>query len=289
MTVGATDVLAEPPEMEEIRGPAALGGDIRRFLSLTWTLAVLEFRLRFFGSMLGYFWQLMRPLMLFGVLYVVFTQFISVSDDRLFPVSLLLGLVMFTFFAEATAGAVPSVVGRENLVRKIHFPRLTIPASVVLTASFNLALNLVVVLIFGLTLGIKVQLTWLELPLLVALLILFSAGIATLFSALYVRFRDIAPIWEVLLQVIFYGALIIVPFETVREKLPTVARLLLINPLAAIIQQARHAFVEHKIPSAASAMGSQVWLLAPIGVTLATLAVGLWYFAREAPRVAEDL
>lgn len=276
-------------ELRPVTGPSALGGDLRRLVLLTRTLAVTEFKLRFFGSVLGYFWQLIRPLMLFGVLYVVFTQFVKVSDQPLFPVSLLLGIILFTFFAEASAGAVPSVVARENLVRKIHFPRLAIPMSVVLTACFNLALNMVVVFIFGLTLGIHVRWTWLELPLLIGLLIMFTAGLAMLLSALFVRFRDVSPIWEVVLQVIFYGAMIIVPFETVREKLPSVAQLLLINPLAAIVQQARHAIVDPKIPSAASAMGGQIRLLAPVGVMVLIFVIGLWYFRREAPRVAEDL
>ena len=216
--------------LEPIKGPSALTGDPRRFLHLTWTLAVQEFKLRFFGSVLGYLWQLMRPLMLFGVLYVVFTQFVKVSDQELFPVSLLLGIVLFTFFAEATAGAVSSVVDREQLVRKIHFPRLAIPLSVVLTAAFNLVLNLVVVFIFGLSLGIEARWTWLELPILVVLLALFVVGLAALLSALYVRFRDLRPIWEVALQVLFYGSMIIVPFETVYDRFHTLARILLANP-----------------------------------------------------------
>src|SRR3954471_15078635 len=187
--------------------PSARGGDVRRLVYLATTLAVTEFKLRFFGSVLGYLWQLMRPLLLFGVLYVVFTQFVQVSDQPLFPVSLLLGIVLFTFFAEATSGAVTCVVDRENLVRKIHFPRLAIPLSVVLTATFNLALNLVVVFIFGIALGIEARWTWLELPLLVALLLVFCVGIATLISAMYVRFRDLRPIWDVVLQVLFYGSM----------------------------------------------------------------------------------
>src|SRR4051812_49519152 len=104
------------PDSQLIGGPSALSGGWSRFFHLTRTLAVTEFKLRFFGSVLGYFWQLMRPLLLFGVLYVVFTQFVQVSDQPLFPVSLLLGIVLFTFFAEATSGAVTCVVDRENLV-----------------------------------------------------------------------------------------------------------------------------------------------------------------------------
>src|SRR3982751_3981966 len=109
---------AQPPGTL-VMGPSALAGDPRRFLHLTWTLALQEFKLRFFGSVLGYLWQLMRPLLLFGVLYVVFTQFVQVSTQQFFPVSLLLGIVFFTFFAEATSGAVSSVADREQLVRKI--------------------------------------------------------------------------------------------------------------------------------------------------------------------------
>jgi ABC-2 type transport system permease protein len=277
------------PALRPIAGPSALTGDLRRFAHLTWTLAVQEFRLRFFGSVLGYLWQLMRPLMLFGVLYVVFTQFVKVSAQHLYPVSLLLGIVLFTFFAEATAGAVSSVLDREQLVRKIHFPRLVIPLAVVLTATFNLVLNLVVVFIFGISLGISVRWTWLELPLLVLLLALFSAGIAALLSALFVRFRDVRPIWEVALQVLFYASYIIVPFETVYGRFPVLSRILLVNPLAAIVQQARHAVVDGHLPSAASAIGGQARLLLPFAVMFGVTALGLGVFSRQARRIAEDL
>lgn len=285
----AVELDSQFPELKPVTGPSALAGDVARFVVLTRTLAVADFKLRFFGSVLGYLWQLMRPLMLFGVLYVVFTQFIEVSDQKLFPVSLLLGIVLFTFFAEATSGAVGSVVDRENLVRKIHFPRLAIPVSVVLTATFNLALNLLVVFVFGLILGIEPRWSWLELPLLAAALIVYSVGLATLLAALFVRFRDMRPIWDVLLQVTFYASLIIVPFHTVHEKYPAAAEALLVNPLAAILQQARHALVDPADPSLASAMGSDLLMLAPAFLILAAVTIGLWYFRREAPRVAEDL
>jgi ABC-2 type transport system permease protein len=283
---------ARPPALaapEPIRGPSALTGDTRRFVHLTWTLAVQEFKLRFFGSVLGYFWQLMRPLLLFGVLYVVFTQFVKVSNQRLFPVSLLLGIVLFTFFAEATTGAVSSVVDREQLVRKIHFPRLAIPLSVVLTATFNLVLNTLVVFIFGLSLGIELRWTWLELPVLIVLLGLFVVGLAAFLSALYVRFRDLRPIWDVALQMLFYGSMIIVPFETVYDRFHTLARLLLANPLAAIVQQARHAVVDPSIPGTGAAMGGWERGLVPLAIVLATIVLGLWVFNREAPRIAQDL
>ena len=143
------------PELQVIGGPSALGGDTRRFVHLATTLAVTEFKLRFFGSALGYLWQLMRPLLLFGVLYVVFTEFVKVGQGRrVLSRRAADGIVLFTFFPEGTGGAVGSVVDREALVRKIQFPRMAIPVSVVLTASFNLGLNLLVVLIFALASGV---------------------------------------------------------------------------------------------------------------------------------------
>lgn len=272
-----------------ISGPSALAGDPRRFWTLTWTLAVAEFKLRFFGSVFGYLWQLMRPLMLFGVLYVVFTQVVEVSSQRLFPASLLLGIVLFTFFAEATAGAVGCVVERENLVRRIHFPRLAIPVAVVLTATFNLALNLVVVFVFALIIGAEVRWDWLQLVPALLLLIVYAVGLAALLSALFVRFRDLRPIWDVVLQILFYASMIIVPFETIAQRYPDLARILLVNPLATIVQQMRHALVEPAVPTAAEALGNPLYVLVPLGVMVGTAVLGLWVFAREAPRVAEDL
>jgi ABC-2 type transport system permease protein len=271
-----------------IKGPSALAGGFRRFLHLTRALAVQEFKLRFFGSVLGYLWQLMRPLLLFGVLYVVFTQAIKLGAHiRHFPVVLLTAIVLFTFFSEATAGAVTSVLDRENIVRKIHFPRLVVPAAVVATTILNLALNLIVVVVFMLASGVAVRLSWLELPLLVGMLTVLAGGMAMLLSALYVRMRDVRPIWDVLLQVLFYGSPIIYAIETVHSA--TARHLMLLNPLAAIIQQTRHAVIDSTAPTAAAAAGGGEWLAIPAAIIVGVFFLGYWVFDRQAPRIAEDL
>src|SRR4051812_27705727 len=167
-----------------VTGPSALAGDPRRFLHLTWTLAVQEFKLKFFGSVLGYLWQLMRPILLFAVLYFVLSHAIRAgSNARYFALVLLSNVVLYTFFAEATGGSVASVVDRENIVRKIHFPRLVVPAAVVLTAAFNLATNLVAVAVFLVASGVQPRLSWLELPVLLLALATLAAGCAMLLSA----------------------------------------------------------------------------------------------------------
>jgi ABC-2 type transport system permease protein len=285
-------VSVEAPEPRAlgtpIKGPAAIGVDARRFFNLTRTLALTEFKLRFFGSALGYLWQLMRPLLLFGVLYVVFTHVLRFnSSAEFYPVALLLGVVMFVFMSETTGGAVTSLVDREPLVRKVQFPRLVVPLSVVLTGLMNLALNLVVVLIFLLISGGSVRVGWLEIPLLVTVLVLFAASLSTLLSALYVRYRDVKPVWEVTLQMLFYGTPIFYTLDVINNA--TLEKLLLLNPLAVVIQQFRHAVIDPSHPSAASAAGGWTFLLIPAGILLGLTVWSYRYFDREAPRIAEDL
>jgi ABC-2 type transport system permease protein len=270
-----------------IRGPSALGGSFRRFINLTWTLAYLEFKLKFFGSVLGYFWQLMKPLMLFGVMYLVFTQFVRLGGGVAhYPVVLLAGIVMYTLYAEATSGAVGSVVDRENLVRKIHFPRLVIPLAMVLTTYLNFLLNFVAVVVFALASGVELRFSWLEVVPLALFLGAFCTGIAMLLSAYFVRFRDIRPIWDVVLPATFYATPVLYPLETIPK---TAQHIVMCNPLAVVIEQTRHAMIDPSAPSAAQAIGGAPRLLIPIGVVVVACALGLWVFNREAPKIAEEL
>jgi ABC-2 type transport system permease protein len=269
------------------RGPSALGDDLRRFVGLTVTLAVTDFKLRFFGSALGYVWTLMRPLLLFGVLYVVFTEIVRFGGDvKHYPVYLLMAIVLFTYFSETTSRGVGSLVERENLLRKVRFPRLVIPLSVALHALFNLGLNLIVVFVFVFASGIDPRLEWLELVPLLLLLILLSTGVTMLVSALYVRYRDVQPIWEVALQMLFYASPVIYVTSTFPDSVEQEA---MVNPITAILTQARHAIVDPEAPTAADAMGGAAWLLVPLFVVVAVFVLGAWVFAREAPRIAEDL
>jgi ABC-2 type transport system permease protein len=274
--------------LRPIKGPTALGGDLRRLLHLTVTLAVMEFKLRFFGSVLGYLWQLMRPLLLFGVLYLVFTEFVRLGQGvRFYPAVLLTSIVMFGFFSDATSQSVTSVVDRENLVRKIEFPRLVVPLAVMLTAYFNLVLNLAAVLVFVLITGVEPRWEWLAFPLVLVALGLLAAGLCMLLSALYVRFRDMKPIWDVVLQALFYAT----PILYVIETLPSarLQHLVMMSPVAALLTQVRHTFIDPSAPSAPQAAGGWLPLLVPIGIVLGLVVLGFWVFNREAPRIAEEL
>jgi ABC-2 type transport system permease protein len=274
-------------ELREVRGPSALGGGWRRFFDLLWLMAVTEFKRTYFGTVLGYLWSLIRPLLLFSVLLFVFTQVIRVgSDVPNYPVLLLLGIVLFTFFQEATTSAVTSVVAQEGIVRKTQFPRLVIPLAVTLTSLFNLCLNLVVVFIFILAWGIDPAWTWLLFPIALALLFIFTATTSMALSVLYVRFRDVAIIWVVLAQVLFYATPVLYPIEKVPESYQ---QILMLNPLAVIFEQVRVWVLDPSAPSAATAAGGRLELLPAVAIFCAVCAFGAWIFSREAPRIAEQL
>ena len=293
----SSQAVPHEPLGQPIHGPRALDDSWSRFWHLAYNIARSEFKLKFFGSALGYLWQVVRPLLLFGVLYVFFVLIFKVDKGKgaaghYYGAQLLGSIVLFTFFSEAALGAVRSVVDRENIVRKIQFPRLAIPISVVLLAMFNLGLNLIVVMIFAVISGVRPMLSWVELPLIILMVTVLTTGMAMLLSALFVRFRDISPIWEVLSQILFYSSPVIIPAETVREKLGAgslLYHIYTLNPLVAIFQQFRHAMINHATLSAGQIMGSWAALVEPLALVAAIIVVGFWVFNREAPHIAEDL
>ena len=276
--------------LREVRGPSALGGGTRRFFDLLWLMSVTEFKRVYFGTVLGYLWSLVRPLMLFGVLLFVFTKVFRVGHGLpYYPVLLLLGIVLYTFFQESTTASVTSVVGQEGVVRKTQFPRLVIPLATVLTGAFNLGLNLIVVFAFILAWGVDPTWTWLLFPFALALLFVLAAVVGMAFSVLYVRFRDVAIIWIVLAQVLFYATPILYPLGPNGFENPTYERLLMINPLAVIFEQVRVWVIEPGAPTAVDAAGSWLGLLPAAIIFVCVGVFGVWIFRREAPRIAEEL
>ena len=287
------NTVTRPAPLRQVHGPSALGGGSRRFFDLLWLMSVTEFKRVYFGTVFGYLWSLMRPLMLFGVLLFVFTQVFKLgSQIHNYPVLLLLGIVQFTFFQEATTNAVTSVVAQEGVVRKTQFPRMVIPLSTVLTAFFNFSLNLIVVFVFILVWGVDPTWTWLLYPVALTALFVFTAALSMAFSVLYVRFRDVAIIWIVGAQVLFYATPILYPLGEKGLNRPHLEQLLMINPLAVIFEQIR-VWVLHEpaelAPTATAAAGGWVHLLPALAIYVAVCIFGVWIFNREAPRIAEDL
>jgi len=281
-----TTTAAEP------YGPSALGGEARRFVELTTTLARTEFKLRYYGSVLGYVWSLMRPLLFFGVLYVFFVKIAHIAKGPYYGAYLLTAIVLWNYLAEATANAVTCLVSREAMLRKIRFPRMVVPLSVSLTATFNLGMNFIAVFVFAFASGVTPTILWLEMIPIILLFIVLATGIAMLLSALYVRFRDVQPIWEVFLQIWFYGSPVIYPATAyVSHKLPDgFEKIAMINPVATLLAQMGHAFIDPNGYPTAFGAAHAIWpVILAIALIPGVFALGWWVFTREAPRVAENL
>jgi ABC-2 type transport system permease protein len=275
------------PALQEVPGPSALGGGLKRFGELLWLLAVTDFKLNYLDTAFGYLWSLMRPLLLFGVLYTVFTKVLrfGAGIDHYADI-VLMNIILYSFFSEATTRSVSSIPAHEHIVRKTQFPRLVIPLSIVLTGLFNLALNMIAVFIFLIATGVEPRLTWLALPPIIALLALITSGVAVLLSVLFVRFRDIAQIWGVMALAIFYATPVLYPVEKVP---PSLHWLLLINPLAPLLAGARRLVVDSSAPSTADIVGTNWAFVGPALVMVAVCGLGYWLFNRAAPRIAEEL
>jgi ABC-2 type transport system permease protein len=273
--------------LRDVRGPSALGGGWRRALELLYLIAVTDFKRTYFGTVLGYLWSLARPLMLFGVLLAVFTQVFRLgSQVPHYPVLLLLNVVLFGFFSEATTTAVTSIVNQESVVRKTQFPRLVIPLAVVLTSVFNLALNLVVVFVFILAFGVGPMWTWLLFGVVLALLLIITIAVSMIVASLFPRFRDMAIIWTVASTVLFYATPVLYPIDVVPDTLRDV---IVLNPLTSLFELARLWIIDPSAPGPASAAGGFVHLLPAIAIYVATCVFAVWIFNREAPRIAEEL
>lgn len=254
-------------------------------------LVKTDFKLRYQGSVLGYLWSLLRPLFMFAILYVIFGVFLKVKADiPHYPAYLLLGILLWNFFAEITTGSVSAIVGKGDLIRKINFPKYVIILAVSFSAFINLVLNFVV---FGIVMVLTgVEISWHSLIIfpLIAELFAISLGLAFFLSALFVRFRDVSYIWEVILQAGFYATPILYPLSYVASTSPTVAKYMLLNPLAQIIQDAREVFVTTHTQTIADFWGGNRWIWCiPLLTTLLISIMAAKYFRNQSKYFAEEV
>ncbi len=256
--------------------------------SLLAELVRTDFKLRYQGSVLGYAWSLLRPLLMFIILYVVFVKFLRVGGSiPHFPIYLLLGIVLWNFFAEMTSQSLGSIVARGDMIRKIRIPRWIIIMSSSISALINLGLNLLVVLVFMIINNVDLMKTDLLFPILLVEIYVFALGVSLLLAAAFVKYRDISYIWEVILQAGFYLTPILYPLSLIVN--PLFQKLLLINPMAQSIQDARYALVTHDTMTISSVYDNNWMRLVPVAICIIVLIAGALYFKREANNFAENL
>jgi ABC-2 type transport system permease protein len=282
---------AAAPQLRDVTGPSALSGGWGRFWELTMLLASNEFKRTYFGTALGYLWSVARPLLLFAVLVEVFTHVIQLGGlVNHYPAFLLFNMVLFGFFQEASTMAVTSIVSQEGIVRKTQFPRLAIPTAVVVTAGFNLLLNLVIVFVFIIVLGVTPMWTWLLLPVVLLMLLTVTLPVSMIVSSLYPRFRDLGIIWSVFTLALFYATPILYPLEVAEARSHTLGKIIALNPFTPILELARVWVIDPHAPYPWTPQGGGSGHFAfAVGLVIVIGILSVWVFRREAPRIAEEL
>jgi ABC-2 type transport system permease protein len=247
-----------------------------------------DFKLRYQGSVLGYAWSLLRPLMIFVILYLVFVKFLKIGTGvPHFPVYLLLGIIIWNFFSEMTSQSLSSIVGRGDLIRKIRIPRWIIVLSSSISALINLFLNLLVVVFFLFINHVDLLKSTLWLPLILLEVYVFALGISLFLSAAFVKYRDIGYIWEVILQAGFYLTPILYPLARITNL--TFQKLIMLNPMAQAVQDARYSAITHHSRTIYQVFDAGWYRYIPFAIVAVIFIGGLTYFRKESKYFAENI
>ena len=265
--------------------------DITYSKNLLKELVKTDFKLRYQGSVLGILWSVLKPLALFVVMYTVFVRFLKFTDGTpTFPIVLLLGISLWSFFNEATGTGLRAIVDRGDILRKINFPKAIIVLSTTIGSLIGLGINLLVVLVFAIFSGVKFTWWVLLVPLGVLQLYVIAMGLSFILATLYVKFRDIGHIWDVILQALFYATPIIYPISMVTANHPEIAKILMLSPMAQSIQDIRHNLIAPETTITTWSM-VDTWYIAiiPVVLTITILVVGVLYFNKSSKSFAENL
>jgi len=248
-------------------------------------LALADFKIKYQGSVLGYAWSLVKPLAMFGVLYLVFTVFVRVgSTVPNYALYLLLGIVLWTYFADTTIIAMRSVADKSDLMRKVYFPRIAIILSASISSAITLFLNMLVVVVFMLFAKISPGLNIFSFIFLLIELYILCLGLSFIISALYVKYKDVGHIWEVFLQLLFYASAIIYPLSIVPIKFQ---KLILLSPVTQIVQDARFLLITKETPTAWSVLPSYLVFI-PYIIPPTVAIFGYIYFQKASKNFAEE-
>ncbi|MHB1864856.1 MAG: ABC transporter permease [Candidatus Saccharimonadales bacterium] len=247
-----------------------------------------DFKLRYQDSILGYLWSLLRPLLIFVILYLVFVKFLKLGTGiPHYPVYLLFGIVIWNFFFEMTMQGITSIVGRGDLIRKVRIPRWIIVLSSSIGAVINLVLNLIIIVIF-LVVGnvIPSSYIWL-LPLLLLETYIFGLGLSFILATAFVKYRDVSYIWEVCLQAGFYITPILYPLSRISNV--TFQKIILTNPIAQVLQDARYITITKETLIPKNVFNGEWYQYVPYLIVIIVFVLGIVYFRKEAKSFAENI
>ena len=261
----------------------------RRNRILLRELVVTDFKLRYQGSVLGYLWSLLKPLFLFAIMYVVFGLLVKLGTIEHYSVYLLLGIVLWTFFSEATNQGMASIISRGDLIRKISFPKYIIVLSTTISALINLGLNLIIVGVLMIFNGVTLHVDAALFPLYIIEIYMLALGLAFFLSALNVKFRDTGHIWEIIMQAAFYATPIIYPLSVAIQKSTIIAKLIMLNPVAQAIQDMRYILVTRQTATIDNLFQRSWVILVPLLIVVTVFVVGTLYFKKHSKQFAENI
>lgn len=251
------------------------------YKELIWVLAKTDFKLRYHGSVLGYIWAILSPLLLFVVLSFVFSSvFARGAGIKHYTLQLFVSLILFYFFQEGTNSGLSSLVSKASLVTKIYVPRWTIIIASTINAALIFLMNLIVVVLFFAWQGFLPGLASIGMFILFSFFVyLIVLGFSLLTAPLYVRFRDLAMIWQVIIRVFFYATPIIYPLQVMPEY---IQRVLLVNPVAFIIHFNKEALINNHFPD--------LWQGAVfIILMILFFFISVFSYRKLIPKIAEDM
>jgi ABC-2 type transport system permease protein len=277
-----TSMTGDLSEPIPANGGASLKGRAERFWRLVRVLTAMDIKIRYGDSVLGYVWTIGKPMALFSILYVVFgmlVRFASVPPH--YALSLVIGVMLWSFFADGVTRTMSSLVANGNLMRKLPFPRLVIPLAASLTAFLTFGLGLLAIVIFIGFNGLVPRLDWLVIVLELLELYLFVLGVGLVLGVLYVRLRDVAQVWELVMQLLFFLAPIVYPFSQVHSNLGE--RIMLLNPFTQIMQDIRSLIIYDDHSMIVAPLAFSPTRVIPLVIVALTLGLGFYLFKREDP------
>jgi len=248
-----------------------------QYRELIWNLTATDLKNRYQNTALGFFWSLLSPLLLALVLYFIFRHLWGHEQD--FAINLMVGIMAWRFFANGTSLSLRAIVGNSSLVTRVYIPRQILVLSNVLANLISSLLEFVVLLPILLILLGYLPVTVLLYPLIHAIYFWFIYGAGLIMSSLFVYFRDLNQIWQVVTQVLFFCSPIIYPLSIIPDYLMAYYRL---NPVTQFIIMYRDVMIAGKLPSLFS-------IVLTIGFSIVAYLVGSLVFSKLQRRFAEEM
>lgn len=241
-------------------------------------LTISDLKIKYQSSFLGFAWSLLNPLLFMLILYVVFINVFKMTQEH-FALYLLIGIVAWRFMANGTMSSISSIVGKPSLITKIYIPRNVLVLSTVLSSFISSILEFLVLIPLLVFLGVGLSPYILLFPVIHIIYFFIVYGISLILAALYVYYRDLNQIWDVLLQIGFYLSPIIYPISIVPQSY---LKYYMLNPITVIIEMYRDVLLYHQTPEAIS-------IAMALGSGLLMILLGSAIFKRLERRFAEEI